>query len=496
MRELGERFILLDAFRNDKVRAYDKLLAKFVVLRQIRSSLGVNKIIPLLDHLTRIDGKFLRVLGYDVLEDGSIYTIEEIPPQEKVDIGNLDSLLKLIHYIGSSLELISNLGLRAKIPPISEVYIDENGNYLVSPIMLVDFSNWDKVLDRKELLNLLAVFVTSFAPPRLKESVEALLERNIISKLDNVDAFVNMLNTLILQEERMNIKPTAVSEKPDIKKERRKTSPWIIAIVVLLSIAILSVVLVYTIGERYIFPEGAVPEVIVPDITNKPINEAYNILRDTGLNMNIKGIEYNNAVPACNIISQDPSSGVKVKAGRSISVVISKGIELISVPNVIGQDLGNARKILETAGLRIGDIQESYSRTSPDGIVVSQNPKYGSITNRNALVALEITRHIQNTMPNFIGKTLDDAQKILDSLGPFKLTIRETESDTPGIILSQNPSPNTPIIQEIPSIELTVGIPQKAPQVIPAPTQPESGTSGTIPQSPSQTVPEEVPTTP
>ncbi|MGC8717689.1 MAG: PASTA domain-containing protein [bacterium] len=255
-------------------------------------------------------------------------------------------------------------------------------------------------------------------------------------------------------------------------------------------------VLVYTIGERYIFPEGAVPEVIVPDITNKPINEAYNILRDTGLNMNIKGIEYNNAVPACNIISQDPSSGVKVKAGRSISVVISKGIELISVPNVIGQDLGNARKILETAGLRIGDIQESYSRTSPDGIVVSQNPKYGSITNRNALVALEITRHIQNTMPNFIGKTLDDAQKILDSLGPFKLTIRETESDTPGIILSQNPSPNTPIIQEIPSIELTVGIPQKAPQVIPAPTQPESGTSGTIPQSPSQTVPEEVPTTP
>jgi|GEM_PF-663448 beta-lactam-binding protein with PASTA domain len=495
MKELSERFILLDAIRNDKVRAYDKLLAKFVILRQIKSPVGVSRLIPLLDHLTRLEGDFLKILGYEVLEDGNIYTIEEVPPQERADIGNLDGLLKFTRYIGSTLEIITNLGLRAKVPPIGEVYVDENGRYLVSPIVMIDLANWDKALDKKELLNLLANFFTSFAPTRLKESIEALLERNIISKLDNVDALVNMLKTLILQEERMRIKPVA-SQKPNIEKGKKRVNPWIIAIIILLSIAIVSVVLLYTVGERFIFPEGTVPEVIVPDVTNKPINEAFNILRNTGLNIDIKGIEYNNAIPSCNVISQDPVGGMRVKAGRNVSLVISKGIELISVPNVIGQDLGNARKILETAGLRVGDIQESYSRTSPDGIVVSQNPKYGSITNKNALVSLEITRHLQNTMPNFIGKNLDEVQKILESLGPFKLTVREVESDTPGLVLSQNPSPNTPLIQEIPTIELTVGIAQKVPPVTPAPTQPESGLEGNTPQPSSQTVPEGVTTTP
>ena len=491
MKELNERFILLDTSYSTKVRAYDKLLTKFVILRQIKTPFGVSKIIPLLDRLSKLEGEFLKVLGYEILDNSNIYTIEEIPPQEKVDVSRVDELIKVTRYIGNSLESLSNLGLRVRIPPIEEVYKDENNRYVISPTVIIDLTNWEKAQDKKEILNLVAHFFISFAPQRLKEAVEALLERNIISKLDNTNAFANMLNTLILQEERMKMK-TEVREKPDIKKEKKRMNTWIIAIIVLLSIAVVSVVVLYSLGEKFIFSEGTVPEVIVPDIVNKPITEAFNILRNVGLNIEIKGIEYNSAIPACNIISQEPGSGMKVKTGRSISVIISKGIELLSVPNVIGQDLGNARKILETAGLKVGEIQETYSRTSPDGIVVSQNPKYGSITSKNALVALEITRHIQNVMPNFVGKSLEEAQRVLDSLGPYKLTIRESESDTPGVIISQNPSPNTSLIQEVPTIELIVGIPRRTPQPMPAPSQPESGTEEILPQTPS----EEVPTTP
>jgi beta-lactam-binding protein with PASTA domain len=496
MRELNERFILLDATYNNKVRAYDKLLAKFVILRQIKTPFGVSKIIPLLDHLSKLEGNFLKILGYEILDNGSIYTIEEIPPQENVDVSRVDELIKLTRYIGNSLEIISNLGLRVKVPPLEEVYKDENSRYLISPIALIDLTNWEKTQDKREILNLVAFFFTSFAPQRLKESVEALLARNIISKLDNTDAFTSMLSTLILQEERMRMK-TEVSQKPDVKKEKKRINPWLIAIIVLLSIAIVSIVILYSLGQKLIFSEGTVPEVIVPDIVNKPINEALNILRNAGLNIEIKGVEYNSAIPACNIISQEPTSGMKVKAGRIISVIISKGIELLSVPNVIGQDLGSARKTLETAGLRVGEIQETYSRTSPDGIVVSQNPKYGSITSKNTLVALEITRHIQNVMPNFVGKTLEEAQRTLDSFGPYRLTIRESESDTPGVIISQNPSPNASLIQEVPAIELIVGIPKKTPQVIPAPSQPETGTGETSPQTPAEETPTTLtPTTP
>jgi beta-lactam-binding protein with PASTA domain len=79
-------------------------------------------------------------------------------------------------------------------------------------------------------------------------------------------------------------------------------------------------------------------------------------------------------------------------------------------------------------------------------------------------------------MPNLIGKTQEEAEGLIDSLGSYKLIIKEAESDTPGVVISQNPLPNTSIIQEVPRIEITIGIPKRVvPQVVPS-SPAETGT--------------------
>jgi beta-lactam-binding protein with PASTA domain len=494
MRDLSERFIILEESKGDRIRAYDKLLTRFVILRQIRTSLGVGKVIALLDRIINLNDEFLRVIGYQALDNGLLYAIEEIPPQENVEIkNNVKELLQVTRYIGRMFEYLNAQGLRIKLPDIDKIYKEGDGRYLISPLDLIDINNPERAQSKEEILNILASFFMTYAPQSLRDTLSSLIERNIISKLNNVETLVNMLNTFILQEERMRTKPESKKITEEVKREKKKISPWVFIITVLLVLAGISVWLLYSLGERLFFSEGTIPDVIVPDIVNKPLPEAYNILKASGLNIEISSLEYSSAIPSGNIISQDPSGGLKVKAGRNVKVVISKGIELVNVPNIIGQELGNARKILESVGLKIGDIIETPSRTAPNGIVLSQNPKYGSITSKNSLVAVEISKHLQSNMPNLIGKTQEEAESLLKSLGSYILVIKEEESDNPGVVISQNPPANTSLLQEVPRIEITVGIPKKAaPQPPSPPNLEETPIEGQTETSPStETLPSE-----
>lgn len=491
MKDLSERFIILEESKGDRIRTYDKLLMKFVTLRQIRSNLSMGKIIALLDKIINLDSEFLKVIGYQALDNGIVYAIEEIPPQENVDLSNdIRELLHVTRYLGRMFEYLNSQGLRIKLPEEDKIYKEEGGKYLVSPLDLVDINDPERIQNKGEILNTLVSFFISFAPSSLRDTLSSLIERNIIPKLDNADALVNMLNTFVLQGERMKSKIESKRTVGELRKERKKISPWIFVITILLVLAGISVWLLYSLGEKLFFSEGTIPDVIVPDIVNKPLPEAYSILKASSLNIEISGLEYSSAIPSGNIISQDPTSGLKVKAGRSVKVVVSRGIEFVNVPNIVGQDLGNARKILESVGLKIGDIRETPSRTTPDGIVISQNPKYGSITSKNSLVAIEIARHLQSNMPNLIGKTQEDAERILKSLGSYILIIKEKESDTPGIIIDQNPIANTTLLQEVPRIEITVGIPKKIiPQPTPSPTLEEPTIQGKTETPPNTEAP-------
>lgn len=477
MRDLSERFIILEESKGDRVRAYDKLLMRFISLRQVKSGLSLGKVLAILDKLMNLDKEFLKVIGYQTLDNGTVYVLEDLPPQENVDLkNNTKELLQVTRYIGRMFEYLNSLGLRVRLPDEDKIYKDDSGKYFMSPIDLIDMNNPDRVQSKEELLDMLTTFFISFAPKSLKDILASLVERNIIHKIDNADALVNMLNTFILQEEKMKSKTEVRKQEIEVRKERRRISPWIIVIPILVVLAGVSVWMLYSIGERLLLGDGSVPDVIVPDIVNRSLTEAYGLLKTSGLNIEISGLEYSSAIPAGNIISQEPASGSKVKQGRSVKVTVSKGIELINVPNIVGQDLNNARKTLESVGLKIGDIRETPSRTSPDGIVISQNPKYGSITSKNSLVALEISRHLQSNMPRLVGKPFEDVEKILKPLGPYILIVKEQESDTPGVVISQSPSTNTILLQEIPRIEIVVGIPRK---VIPKPVVPPSTSSDT-----------------
>jgi serine/threonine-protein kinase len=90
----------------------------------------------------------------------------------------------------------------------------------------------------------------------------------------------------------------------------------------------------------------------VPDVTGQPANQAVAALTDAGLTVDATKQEFSTSVPKGSVISQTPASGTLFR-GDKVVLVVSKGPEMVKVPNVQGKQVAEARTILEAAGFTV-----------------------------------------------------------------------------------------------------------------------------------------------
>ena len=113
----------------------------------------------------------------------------------------------------------------------------------------------------------------------------------------------------------------------------------------------------------------------VPDYTGKGASEAEKALSDLGLAVE-RGEEQNSdSVPKGSVISQSPRDGTLFK-GDTVTLVVSKGPVLVEVPNVVRKQLGEARRILEDAGLQV-KVERAFGGIF--GTVRFQSPENGTV---------------------------------------------------------------------------------------------------------------------
>ncbi|MGL4175718.1 MAG: Stk1 family PASTA domain-containing Ser/Thr kinase, partial [Dermatophilaceae bacterium] len=96
----------------------------------------------------------------------------------------------------------------------------------------------------------------------------------------------------------------------------------------------------------------------VPDFTGKPAQEARQALQKLGLKVRADALQNDDTVPKGSVISQNPRDGTLFK-GDTVTLVVSKGPVLVAVPNVIGQQVGDARRVLEQAGFQV-KVEEAF----------------------------------------------------------------------------------------------------------------------------------------
>lgn len=130
------------------------------------------------------------------------------------------------------------------------------------------------------------------------------------------------------------------------------------------------------------------PETVqIPDVYNKPATEATATLDQAGLKVTINE-EFNDSIAAGVVIRTTPPAGTPVNKGSKVTVVVSKGPELIAVPRVIGKGEAEAKTILQQAGLT-PQVQYIPGAAQP-GTVFGQAPKDGELVKRDTLVIIYV----------------------------------------------------------------------------------------------------------
>ncbi|RNL65025.1 Stk1 family PASTA domain-containing Ser/Thr kinase [Nocardioides marmoriginsengisoli] len=154
---------------------------------------------------------------------------------------------------------------------------------------------------------------------------------------------------------------------------------------------------------------------------------------------------YSDTVLDGSVVRTDPEQGARVAKGSEVTVILSQGPDLHSVPSTKGKTLDQVQTLIKDANLTVGTITQKYHETVPEGRVIGTTPAAGEMLKRDAAVDIVVSKGAKPiAIPDQTGKPAKAAEKALKKLG-FKVTLSEDFSDTvkAGRVISQTPTSGT-----------------------------------------------------
>jgi serine/threonine-protein kinase len=123
------------------------------------------------------------------------------------------------------------------------------------------------------------------------------------------------------------------------------------------------------------------PMVTVPDVHAETFTQARTALAGVGLSA-VEADQFNDA-PAGQVVSTDPANPTVVIVGTQVTVTVSKGPDLVTVPSVVGQGVLSATSLLDARGLNVNAVVGS-----PSNPVTMTSPPAGARVKRGSAVRL------------------------------------------------------------------------------------------------------------
>jgi serine/threonine-protein kinase len=163
-------------------------------------------------------------------------------------------------------------------------------------------------------------------------------------------------------------------------------------------------------------------------------------------------------------VKQSPSGGSQTAQGSAVSIDVSSGKppapKNAAVPDVVGDDEGQATSALQKAGFNVN--VNHVDSTKPRGMVIGQNPGGGTKADpTTTTVSIDVSSGKpppkQVSVPNEVGKDVSAATSDLKGAG-FKVSVTYQKVPHPakdGIVLGQSPSGGS--ADEHSTVTLTVG---------------------------------------
>ena len=196
-------------------------------------------------------------------------------------------------------------------------------------------------------------------------------------------------------------------------------------------------------------------EVVIPDLSGLTEEEATRVLMAKELKLKVSGTQHSDIEKGL-IISQNPLAGEKGAKNSQVSVVTSSGQDMITVPDVTGLTLGQAREKLKETNLNL-KLEEGQIAEDDSILIETQAPPSGDKIQSGGTIEVTLKETpVMTTVPNLLGKLQFDAKNDLAGRDLTVGTVTEIPSDeVPGTVLQQDPESGTQVTSKT-SVNLVV----------------------------------------
>ena len=266
------------------------------------------------------------------------------------------------------------------------------------------------------------------------------------------------------------------------EEEKRGPAGWIVlALVAITAVAALAYGL-----STYLDTEET-PKVAVPRVVGDPIQTATAKLAQVKLVADPVR-QPSDTVPEDTVISQNPTADTEVSPNSTVRLFVSSGPTAVTVPDLKGLTVREARSQLSDQGLEVGTVTEVDDPDTDAGKIIDSNPGAGTSVAPDTKINVRVGTG-EVAVPNVVGKSQSEAQTIIAAANLQVETKFKATNEVPeGQVISQSPKDGTVDIGG--TIKITVAqkaAPTLTPTTVtptPSPTPSESPTTNSLPTPP------------
>lgn len=155
----------------------------------------------------------------------------------------------------------------------------------------------------------------------------------------------------------------------------------------------------------------------VPNLLGKTEEQARSQLSAAGLGVKRVDRKFSDAFDRGTVMNSDPAGGERIRGNGAVTLTVSRGPEVISVPDLKGRPLEEAKAELTKTGLAPGIVTQAFSQDVAQGSVIESQPAGGQKRAPDTAIALVVSKGRPVPVPPVTGKPVDQARAALEAVG-------------------------------------------------------------------------------